>query len=331
MPFALLNLPAESFPGWGLCLLVLVGLAGLSYGGDWLTTGAAAVSRNLRIDPVVVGLTVVSMATSMPEMLTSLLAARESPGLALGNIIGSNVANTGLILGVTALIAPLVIQLRLIRREVPILLAVTALFYFFGLGGYNRLEGVILLALTVAYLVFVVHAAKRESSRVAEGFESEEPDRSTGSACWLVLGGGALLALGADGLVTASAEIAGRLGVSDVLVGLTIVAIGTSLPELAASVAAARAGHADICAGNIVGSNLFNILLIGGGVAVLIPIPVDSSLLIVEFPALIVLTGLLFWMFKTGRIVSRQEGLVLLLLYLSTLGLSSLSQLDLLF
>jgi cation:H+ antiporter len=311
-----------------------VGFVALTFGGDWLTAGAVAISVNLKVNPVVVGLTVVSMATSMPEMMTSLLAAKDSPGLALGNILGSNIANIGLILGITALFTPLAIQLRLIQREVPLLLVVTGLFAFFAIGGYARWEGIILLAIVFTYLFCVVNWAKKESSAIEAEFEEEaarEASHSTGVAALLVLLGGVVLALGADVLIGSCVELAGRMGVSETLIGLTIVAIGTSLPELAASVAAARSGHSDICAGNIIGSNLFNILLIGGGVATIIPIPVSPALRLVEFPALILITALLLWIFKSGHIVTRREGAFLLLLYVAILSLSALSQLGYLF
>lgn len=334
MIVTLINLPFPVLSVWLLLLLVGVGLVGLMFGGDWLTGGAVAISKNMRINPVVVGLTVVSMATSMPEMMTSLMAAKSSPGLALGNILGSNVANIGLILGVTAVISPLVIQLRLIQREVPLLLVVTGLFAFCAIGGYSRAEGVLLLAIVFTYLFLVVRWAKQESADVAAEFQADTislRQRTTFSAVFLVLAGAALLALGANVLVGASVELAGRMGVSETLIGLTIVAIGTSLPELAASVAAARSGHSDICAGNIIGSNLFNILLIGGGVATIIPIPVDPQLLLVEFPALVLITALLLWIFKSGHIVTRREGVLLLFLYVAILTLSALSQLGYLF
>lgn len=330
----LIEFPFASLPGWALLLILLVGLVGLTVGGDKLTVGAASVSVHLRINPLVVGLTVVSIATSMPELVTSLLAAKDSPGLALGNIVGSNVANIGLILGVTALIAPLAVQLRLIQREVPILIGVTLLFFLFAVGGFARWEGLILLVLTVAYLIYVIRGVRTESEAInAEFMEEVEAAAklSIGKACVYVLLGAALLALGADLLVGSSVEFAGRLGVSDALIGLTIVAIGTSLPELAASVAAARAGHSDICAGNIVGSNLFNLLLIGGSVATITPFPVDPGLLRVEFPAVLFLTVLLLWFFKSGRTVSRREGLILLFLYAAILSLSGASQLGYLF
>ncbi|HBM86522.1 MAG TPA: hypothetical protein DD423_07085 [Opitutae bacterium] len=334
MTVALLSLQFPVFSIWILLLLLGVGFVALTFGGDWLTAGAVTISANLKINPVVVGLTVVSMATSMPEMMTSLLAAKDSPGLALGNILGSNVANIGLILGVTALISPLVIQLRLVQREIPILLSVTGLFALFAIGGYARWEGIVLLLIVFTYLFYVVRWAKQESATVEAEFEQEsarEGARSTRAGGLLVLLGGGVLALGADVLIGSSVELAGRMGVSETLIGLTIVAIGTSLPELAASVAAARSGHSDICAGNIIGSNLFNLLLIGGGVATIIPIPVNPALLLVEFPALVLMTALLLWIFKSGHIVTRREGAFLLFLYVGVLSISAVSQLGYLF
>lgn len=319
-----------------LLLLLVVGFAALTYGGDILTSGAAAVSHNLKIDPIVVGLTVVSIATSMPEMATSMMAAKDNPGIALGNILGSNIANIGLILGICAVIAPLKIELRMIRREVPILIGVTVIFGLFAMGGgFHRSEGCILLALTVAYLIYVVRSAKAKDSEEAtkqftEGTE-ELARKTTKAAVLFILLGAALLALGADVLVGASVEMAMRMGASELFVGLTIVAIGTSLPELAASLAAVRAGHGDMCAGNIVGSNLFNILLIGGGVSATVGMDVRNELLLVEFPSLILLSGLLLWFFKSGHIVSRREGVALLCIYFGILSLSALSQFGYLF
>ncbi len=336
MTLALLGFSVSSFPLWALLLILVLGLFALTFGGDWLTDGAVALSANFKINPVVIGLTVVSIATSMPEMATSLMAAKDNPGIALGNILGSNVANIGLILGIAAMIAPLKIQLRMIRREVPILIAVTLLFGAFALGGgFHHFEGLVLLLLTVAYLVYVVRGAKDPHAQAvveefAEGAE-EVKRRSTLAALLLVLLGGVALAFGADCLVSSSVELATRMGVSDLFIGLSIVAIGTSLPELAASVAAVRAGHGDLCAGNIVGSNLFNMLLIGGGVSAFAGMDVRDELLLIEFPALVLLSALLLWIFKSGHIVSRAEGAFLLFLYVAILSLSGLSQFGYLF
>ncbi|MAV85102.1 MAG: hypothetical protein CML11_04740 [Puniceicoccaceae bacterium] len=333
MLITLIELPFAELQLFWLLLLLAVGFLALAYGGDVLTSGAAAFSLNFKINPIVVGLTVVSIATSLPEMATSFMAAKDSPGIALGNILGSNIANIALILGIAAMIAPLKIKRRLIRPEVPILIVLTIIFSLFAMGGgFSRLEGLILLTLTVVYLIYVVRAAKVKDSKdqIIEGSHAIAR-KTTKAAIFFILIGGTLLALGAEVLVGASVEIAMRMGASELFVGLTIVAIGTSLPELSASVAAVRAGHGDMCAGNIVGSNIFNMLLVGGGVSAFVGMDVRDELLLVEFPALILLSGLLLWFFKSGHVVSRREGVSLLFLYVGILSLSALSQFGYLF
>ena len=333
MLLTLIELPFAELHLILLLLLLGLGFLALAYGGDVLTSGAAAVSLNLKIDPIVVGLTVVSIATSLPEMATSFMAAKDSPGIALGNILGSNIANIALILGIAAMIAPLKIKRRLIRPEVPILIVLTIIFSLFAMGGgFSRLEGLILLTFTVLYLIYVVRAAKVKDSKdqIIEGRDAIAR-KTTKAAIFFILIGGILLALGAEVLVGASVEMAMRMGASELFVGLTIVAIGTSLPELAASVAAVRAGHGDMCAGNIIGSNIFNMLLVGGGVSAFVGMEVRDELLLVEFPALILLSGLLLWFFKSGHVVSRREGVSLLFLYVGILSISALSQFGYLF
>lgn len=333
MLLTLIQLPFADLHLFWLLLLLAVGFFALASGGDILTSGAAAVSVNFKIDPIVVGLTVVSIATSLPEMATSFIAAKDSPGIALGNILGSNIANIALILGIAAVIAPLKIKPRLIRPEVPILIGMTIIFSLFAMGGgFSRVEGLILLTLTVAYLIHVVRGAKVKGSQESpmEGIDVIAR-KTTKTAVFFILIGGTLLALGAEVLVGASVEMAMRMGASELFVGLTIVAIGTSLPELAASVAAVRAGHGDMCVGNIVGSNIFNMLLVGGGVSAFVGMKVRDELLLVEFPALILLSGLLLWFFRSGHVVSRREGVSLLFLYVGILSLSALSQFGYLF
>lgn len=333
MLLTLIQIPFVELHLFWLLLLLALGFVALAFGGDVLTSGAATVSVNLKIDPIVVGLTVVSIATSMPEMATSLMAAKDNPGIALGNILGSNLANIALILGIAAVIAPLKVERRLIRREVPILILMTVIFCLCAMGGgFHRAEGLFLLLLTVAYLIHVVRGAKvKDSAEQGRAGIEEIARKTTKAAVFFILIGGVLLALGAEVLVGTSVEIALRMGASELFIGLSVVAIGTSLPELAASVAAVRAGHGDICAGNIVGSNIFNMLLIGGGVSAFVGMEVRDELLLVEFPALILLSGLLLWFFKSGHVVSRREGLSLLLLYVGILSLSALSQFGYLF
>ena len=333
MLLTLIELPFAELQLFWLLLLLAVGFLALAYGGDVLTGGAVAVSLNFKIDPIVVGLTVVAIATSLPEMATSFMAAKDSPGIALGNILGSNIANIALILGIAAIIAPLKIKRRLIRPEVPILIVMTVIFSLFAMGGgFSSLEGLILLTLTVVYLIYVVRAAKVKDSmvQIIEGSD-EIARKTTKAAIFSILIGGTLLAVGAEVLVGAAAEMAMRMGASELFVGLSIVAIGTSLPELSASVAAVRVGHGDMCAGNIVGSNIFNMLLVGGGVSAFVGMEVRNELMLVEFPALILLSGLLLWFFKSGHVVSRREGICLLFLYAGILSLSALSQFGYLF
>lgn len=314
-----------------LIILLVIGLAALCFGGDWLADGASGLALNLKINPVVVGLTVVSIATSMPELITALMAgARGSTELAVGNIIGSNLANTGLILGVAAIITPVMIQARLIKQEMPILLVATATFCLFGMGGLFlagkilRWEGIILLVMAVCYLLFIVQQARRSRSKadIALASEVQSAPKSLTKCIMLVVAGSIGLALGAELLVGASVEIAIRLNVSEALIGLTIVAIGTSLPELAASIAAALRKESDIIAGNIVGSNIFNLLLIGGGLSVFFPVPVEQNLMLVEFPSLLLITVLLWLAFFTDRKVTRREGVFLVILYCLMIGLS---------
>ncbi len=318
-----------------LGLLLLIGLVGLCLGGDWLANGAASLALIWKINPVVVGLTIVSIATSMPELITALMAASSgSSGLAVGNIIGSNLGNIGLILGLTALLTPITVQWRLIRQEVPILFIATLIFTFLCLQGYmldgrlGKLGGGILLIGAIAYLVFLTLQAKRTQGGLQEEITDElgETTQSQWKCYGLILAGGVGLWLGAELLVNSSVVIASRLNISDELIGLTIVAIGTSLPELAASIAAARRKHSDIIAGNIVGSNIFNMLLVGGGTAVAFPLELDPRLFIVEFPAMLLLTVLLWIAFFSERKVTRIEGVLFLLLYGLIMTLSALSQ-----
>ena len=322
----LIHLPTADFSVWLLILILLVGFAALAYGGDILTAGAAAISVNIKIAPVVVGLTVVSIATSMPEMATSLIAARNNPGIALGNILGSNIANVGLILGVAAMIAPIRIEMNTVRREMSIILiGVTLVFSIFALSGeFHRFEGFVLLFLTLAYFFYVIRSAKMGSIGIPSSVERISR-KSNLVALSYILAGSIFLLLGANWLVESAVEIATWMGASELFIGLTIVAIGTSLPELAASVAAVRSGHGDLCIGNIVGSNLLNMLLIGGGVSVLAGMDVQDEVLVVEFSALLFFSFLLFWFLWSGHTIRRREGFFLLLLYFGMICLSGLS------
>jgi len=330
-------IPYAEFNTFLLVILLIAGLALLCFGGDWLARGAASLALNLNINPIVVGLTIVAVATSMPELIAGFFAAAQGlDGLVVGNVVGSNLGNMGLILGAAALIYPIRIQRRLLRQELPILLVVTVLFSFMGLslrggpGVLDRLDSVLLLSGVVAYVGFILHQVLRNrSQQPAEDEIAEEivnPIRSQWVCAGWVLAGAIALAAGADFLVGSASQLASRMGVSEGLIGLTIVAVGTSLPELAASFAAAVRKQSDIIAGNIIGSNIFNMLLIGGGVSIVFPIQVDPRFYRIEYPCMLLLTILLWITCCTGRKVTRVEGGVLVVVYAVVILLATLSQ-----
>ncbi|MFL2835608.1 MAG: calcium/sodium antiporter [Coraliomargaritaceae bacterium] len=311
-----------------LFFFVLIGITGLVLGGRWLTDGAIGISSFFNISPLIVGLTVVSIATSMPEMFTCLTAIQESADLALGSIIGSNIANIGLILGISALIAPLASDIRLIRKELPFLIFLTFLFVLFALGGFGRIEGIILVSIAFAYVVWVVRNSLKESSNnyLDEDLSFKSASRSNlmFALIWIILGT-IFLSLGAQCLVSSAQQLALRIGVSEVFVGFSVVALGTSLPELAASVSASFAKKNSLCIGNVIGSNLFNLALIGGTSACFYPFPVSSSFFWVEFPLLIFSTILLFFFLrKTDSLIGMKRGVVLITLYILVIVLIGL-------
>ena len=259
-------------------LVLLVGFALLIKGADWFVDGAAGLARRLKIPQLVIGLTIVAMGTSMPEAAVSVTAAMDStPGIAIGNVVGSNILNILLILGVTACMTTLNLRASTLWIEIPFLIAVTALLLVFGVTGsaITFWEGIIFLALFLVYLGYLAVLAKREK-------EKEEPVQEIPlwkSLVFMILGG-VMVVKGSDLAVDSACQLAAFFGISQRFIGLTIVALGTSLPELVTSVVAARKGNADIAIGNIVGSNIFNILFILGTASVICEIPFDSRFLV---------------------------------------------------
>ncbi len=263
-----------------LIALILIGFIALAWSAERFVEGASATARHLGVSPLLIGLTVVGIGTSLPEMLVSAIAALDgNSGLALGNALGSNVANVGLILGITALVSPLAMRSGILRREFPLLMLVVA-----GTGWLlidatlTRLDGILLLVGMVAVLSWMGYQASRPASEtdvIAREVESAiPPDMPQHRATiWMVLG---LIVLIASSrlLVWSAIALATQLGVSDLVIGLTIVAIGTSLPELAASIASVRRGEDELAIGNIIGSNLFNLLAVLGIAAVIAPFSV---------------------------------------------------------
>ena len=265
-------------------LMFLLGLVVLTAGAEAMVRGAARLALTLGISPLVVGLTIVAFGTSAPEMAVSAGAALSGSGdLAVGNVVGSNIANILLILGLSSLITPLVVNEQIIRQEIPIMIGASALFLALSMdGNINRGEGILLFVLVIVYAVFLVRQSRRASPKSQQAFAEEMPDtQSRWDAHWLVqsalvIAGLGMLVLGAGWLVDAAVAIARGFGVSDLVIGLTVVAVGTSMPEIATSLVAAWRGERDIAVGNVVGSNIFNILacmglagaLADGGIAV---------------------------------------------------------------
>ena len=266
-------------------LAVIIGLALLVWSADRFVDGAAASAGHFGMPPLLIGMVIVGFGTSAPEMVVSVLAAVQgNPGIALGNAYGSNITNIALILGITALISPIAIQPQIIRREMPVLLAVTVLAVWQLWDGYlSFADGIVLSATLVLLMGWTTLRSMKGSDNFARDIADELADSDNKiplrrALFWLVLGL-AILILSSRLLVWGAVVIAQALGVSDLIIGLTVVAIGTSLPELASSVIAARKGEHDIAVGNIIGSNLFNTLAVVGLAAAIHPMPVASEVL----------------------------------------------------
>ena len=320
----------SALPLISLIVCIFVGIILLAWGGHCLTDGAVRIANIFKISPLIIGLTVVSIATSMPELFTCLRAIQESADLALGSIVGSNIANIGLILGITAWISPLHSDLRLIQKELPFLLSLSVLFVIFAFTGqgFGRAEGLCLIFIANAYLYWVIRYSLRETEGSNDAFddpfvktESSNSESRLGSALtvavfWVLLGG-LFLSLGADSLVESARTLALRTGVSEVFVGLSVVALGTSLPELAASVSASLKKNNALCVGNVIGSNLFNMSLIGGTSAAFYPFQVNPQFFWLEFPLFIFATLMLyFFLWKKQAEIGRTRGTILLLFYI---------------
>ncbi len=294
----------------------------LYFGAEWLVRGAAGLARAFGVAPLVIGLTVVSYGTSAPELAVSVSAALDGKSdIAVGNVVGSNVANIGLILGITALIAPPRVDPTLIRREIPWLLLATASVPIIMLGNsIGRIEGALLTFAAMAFTWLTLKGARQGDGEQAE---LEEVDESSGRLtlfAYFLLGLGVLV-WGGDIFVDGAVGVAKRYGMSERVIGLTIVAIGTSLPELAASLVAALRGHSELAVGNVVGSNLFNILLILGVTSLVRPIPTSFTSFPVDLLMLGVVTIACAVSMRGARTIGRPEGGFYVLLYAAFIGL----------
>lgn len=306
-------------------ILVIVGLVVLLWSADKFIEGAAGTATHFGMSPLMVGMLIVGFGTSAPEMIVSAFAAIDgSPGIALGNAYGSNIANIGLVLGATALLYPLSVGSRIVRREIPILvLVLLACFGFLHDGEISRVEAIIMLLAIVVIVIFNTFYSNDNDS-LANDMEDEidGKDNLSKSLLWLVIGL-TLLLLSSKYLVQGAVGIAEFFGVSDLVIGLTVIAIGTSLPELASSIAAAKKGESDMVLGNIIGSCLFNALAVVGIGGAIAPMNVAPIFLQRDFSTGFILT-LVLWIFAFGirkrKKINRREGGVLLLGYFAYTG-----------
>ncbi len=310
-------------------LFILIGLALLVVGGEFLVRSSVGLSFKLKLSKMVIGLTVVSFATSAPELLVSLQAALNGfSDISLGNVIGSNIANLGLVLGITAIISPLVVDRDFYRFNWPVMMLLSiALYFLLQSGGVlSRIEGVILMSSLVVYLFFLIRRAKKVKIDITDLDETLEKTSNFKIIVWLLIGGVALWG-GSELLVKGAVDVAGMMGISERVISVTIIAIGTSVPELAASVIAALKREKALSLGNLIGSNIFNISSVLGITAIIQPINLVSEKL---------LTVDVFWMlgfafiliplaFLPQRfILSRYKGLILFVPYVIFIGMAFL-------
>lgn len=299
-------------------LLFIIGIAFLYFGGEGLVKGSSRLARSLGINPIVIGLTIVACGTSAPEFVVSIIAVlRGSNDLVIGNIVGSNISNIGLILAISALISPLIIQMRLIKIEVPIMIILSIILYLLAFNlTIGLFEGILIFLVLSTFLIYSSINALRESKTVASEYqEFLGPGNSFLKNSFFILLGLAALIIGARFVVNSSIFMAREAGISELIIGVTAVAVGTSLPELSTSIVAAHRKEHDIVVGNIIGSNIFNIGILGF-VSIIHPIDVNSSVLTYELPVMILFALSAMPIMKTGFKVSRLEGIFLLLFYL---------------
>jgi cation:H+ antiporter len=305
-------------------LLLIIGLGLLYYGGDILVLGCIRISRMFNVSPFVIGATIMGFGTSAPELAVSVLAAlKGSSELALGNIVGSNIANIGLVLGLTALLTPLIITQKRFKESLPSLLIATFLLLVFTWDNFlSRLEGGVMLLGLVIYLWRILSRHDEGAVEMEEDDGKFFPKAGVAVQSILVVVGLVLLVLGADLMVKGGVNIARALGVSEWLIGISIIAIGTSLPEIVASIMSAKRGHGEMSLGNIFGSNIFNILMVLGTTAIIAPLTIIEKI----HPDLIfttTLTCLLLAMIRMGHKLTWTKGIILLACYFLYMGLKA--------
>lgn len=303
---------------WQLFLqtvLLVVGFVMLIKGADWFVDGAASLAAKFGIPQLVIGLTIVAMGTSAPEAAVSISAAlQDNAGITIGNVVGSNILNVLVILGLASVIIPIAVKKSTIRYEIPFTILVTGVLAVLGLwdNEISRLEGVILWVLFIVYLAYLFVMTKKGDADAEEN--ESKLDKVWKMVIFILIGGG-LIVFGSDVTVDAATKIAGYFGMTDRLIGLTIVALGTSLPELITSVTAAKKGNADIAIGNIVGSNLFNILFVVGTTALITPVVYAQNFIVDSIVAVVAMVLLWLLVINKDKKLKRWGGVILLIGY----------------
>ena len=305
--------------------LFIGGVGVLYFGAEWLVRGSSRLAASLGVSPIVVGLTVVSMGTSAPELVISVVASwNENYNLAIGNVMGSNLANIGLVLGISAILRPLHVSTRVVTREVSVMFFITlALLPLIWDSQLGRFEGVLLVAMLVLYLGLVRRTAKREGAEAPDELvqaatqERGPSSRTIARDSAFIVAGIAGLVLGAFAIRESALTLAEAMGVSELVIGLTLVSIGTSLPELATCAVAALRHQADIAVGNILGSNVFNIAGVLGVTSIVAPLSFDTDVLRLDYLAVMAMTVLMVPIVRHKLVIRRREGVVLLSIYLA--------------
>jgi cation:H+ antiporter len=335
-PFQVMADVLNAVAQWPAAVLIGIGVPMLLLGAEWLVRGSVALAQRMGVSTLIIGLTIVAAGTSAPELVINVLAALAgNPGLSFGNVIGSNIANIGLIVGIGALITPMAVNSRIVRSELPWLIIITAAMVILAIpvgviglkDGYGRVEGGIMILGFITLLVFWYRTIKQKDDSVItkEIVEkaAEQSPHSIAGAIGLFLAGLVLLLAGGNFCENGAVKIASYFGMSHAVIGMSVLAISTSLPELITVIIACRRGHTDLAVGNIVGSNLFNILLVMGVTSTIAYVPVPGIQGWQDLIAMMAFSMLLWWFCVTHkRKVLRWEGCVLLSLYVAYLGWS---------
>ena len=301
-------------------ILTVVGLALLCFGGNWLVSGGVAIAKKFRISNLVIGMTIVAYGTSTPELAASVAAAGEHSAIILGNIVGSNIANVGMVIGIAAILVPLAVRKSVLKKEIPIMLGVSALLVLISIDGeISQYDGVLLLGGLGVFAIYTINDAIKQRKDNSKKTDQNKKNIYLKSIGLIGLGIG-LLYIGAILTVDNAVILAKEFGLSETIIGLTVIAIGTSLPELITSIIAIRKGHADIGIGNIIGSNIYNILMIMGVGATLGGVMISSDVY-VDYAIMILFSLSLLIALKTG-IINRAMGICLAIGYVVYLAVT---------